>query len=88
MTSVNAKSESNLDERFGDQRLYFWLPRSEIAFLQSVVESTDNLARIRTERSTETKALVVLMFDRSQRAQVDDLLRYYEEESGFKAEIV
>ena len=65
-----------------DQRLYFWLPRSEVAFLQSLVESVDHLARIRTETSTETEAKVVLMYDRSQQDGVDDLLRQYAKESS------
>jgi|GEM_PF-5092719 len=71
-----------------DERLYFWLPRSELAFFQSIVESADNLARIRTERNEGDKALVVLMFSASQRSEVDDLLRYYAQEFDIIPEYV
>lgn len=71
-----------------DERLYFWLPRGELAFLQSIVESTDNLARIRTEQNTEDRAKVVLMFPASQKQDVLILLKNYEQESGNSVEFV
>jgi len=73
---------------FMDKRSYFWIPRSEVAFFQSLVDSTDNIARIRTEQNTETEAKIILIYDSSLEAEVRDLVRYYEQESGNIAKTV
>jgi len=71
-----------------DKRFYFWIPRRELAFFQSIVESTDNLARIRTERNLPDKALIVLMYHSSFQPEIDGLLRHYTQESGHSIETV
>jgi len=71
-----------------DKRLYFWLPRSEIAFFQSIMDSFDNIARIRTERNLGERALVVLMYPEVLQQEIDDTLRYYTQESGNAPEFV
>ncbi|PIR21767.1 MAG: hypothetical protein COV44_11450 [Deltaproteobacteria bacterium CG11_big_fil_rev_8_21_14_0_20_45_16] len=65
-----------------DKRLYFWLPRSEIAFFQSIVDSFDNMARIRTERNLGERALVVLMYPDVLQQEINDTMHYYAQESG------
>jgi len=86
LTADLSRIESKLMSAHRDERLYFWLPRGELAFLQSIVESTDNLARIRTEQNTDDRAKVVLMFPSSQKKDVLFLLKAYEQESANSVE--
>lgn len=71
-----------------DKRFYFWVNRRDMAFIQSIVESTDNLARIRTEQNTDTKAKVVFMYDDSQQEQVDKLMHSLREQANIEWEVV
>ena len=71
-----------------DLRLYFWMPSEFVGFLQAAIDAEDNLARIRTERQQEDRALILLMCDHSRDTEVRDLLRYAAEELEIKLEFV
>jgi len=71
-----------------DRRLYFWMPRHEVALLQSIVDSHDHLARIRTERNTEDRALIVLMYCAPQHPEIIEMIGGFENSAGFKVNFV
>lgn len=71
-----------------DRRRYLWVPRSDIAFLQSNLEAEDGLARIRTERHDDQRSLILLMYSSSREAELFDYLRYLKEDSGIQWEFI
>lgn len=71
-----------------DMRLYFWIPASEVGYLQAVIDAEDNLGRIRTERQHEGRALILLMSDWSRASEISELLRNLQQESDISIEFV
>ncbi|TVQ80909.1 MAG: hypothetical protein EA369_01055 [Bradymonadales bacterium] len=71
-----------------DCRLYFWMPRNEVAFLQAIVDSHEHLARIRTERNESDRALIVLMYDASQQTEIHEMSQGFEASLGQKLDFV
>lgn len=63
-----------------DCRTYISVPNQELAFLQSMVDALDSVARIRTESRTESHSKVLIMHPLSSKAALDDLLRHLSEE--------
>jgi hypothetical protein len=83
-----AQTSNFLIEQAQDLRLYFWMPSEYVGFLQAVIDAEDHLARIRTERQKDDRALILLMCDLSREKESRDLLRYAAEELEIQLEFV
>lgn len=42
-------------------RIYYWVPKNEVAYIQSIIDSHEGICRVRTERQTETKTLLLFL---------------------------
>ena len=62
------------------KRIYKWVPRKELAYLQSVIDAHEGLTRIRTEKHEGDRSLVLFMVSPSQEDKFNDFMRYIEKE--------
>jgi len=63
-----------------NHRLYFWVPRSEVVFIQAVTDAYEGLARIRTERHENERSLIMCLVQETRRAEFIDVLQHLEKE--------
>ena len=56
-------------------RLYAWVPRSEVNYIQASLDGYDGLARLRTERHQNDRSLLLFMVPPSRKIEFDDFLR-------------
>jgi len=69
-------------------RIYVWVPRSEVAFLQAIFDAHEGLGRIRTERHDDKgRSLLFIMTTESQKNSVNDFLRQIESEIQSETQI-
>ena len=59
---------------------YAWVGRSEVVYLQAVLDAYDGLARIRTERHDKNRSLLMFMVSESRQMEFDDFLRHIQKE--------
>ena len=72
-----------------DLRIYAWAPRSEVVYIQAVIDAYEGLARVRTERHEGDKSLILFMSQESQREQLFDILQHLNSEiSGSNIEYI
>ena len=61
-------------------RKYYWVPRSDLAFLQAVLDGHEGLGRMRTEKHDGEKSLILVMVSEKQLPELErmfsDLLRH------------
>ncbi|MDB5036858.1 MAG: hypothetical protein JWQ35_386 [Bacteriovoracaceae bacterium] len=56
-------------------RIYFWVPRSEVVFIQAVIDAYEGLARIRTERHQVDRSLIMCLVQESRVTEFHDVMR-------------
>lgn len=61
-------------------RLYYWVPREEVAFIQSIVDAYEGLARLRTERHEGERSLLMCLVQESRAQEFRDVMHYLQEE--------
>jgi hypothetical protein len=59
---------------------YAWVPRSEVVYLQAVVDAYEGLTRIRTERHDKNRSLLMFMVPASRLPEFHDFLRHIKNE--------
>lgn len=70
-------------------RIYFWMSRSEVVFLQAVLDAYEGLGRVRTERHDDKdRSLLLIITTISQESIVRDFLRHFESEIEGQIEFV
>lgn len=57
-------------------RQYAWVPRSEVAWLQAIIDAQEGLARIRTEKHEDNRSLLVFLIPPSRLQEFDDLMHH------------
>lgn len=62
-----------------DRRLYLWIKHEDIVFFQSNLEAEDGLARIRTEKQTDSESLIVMLFMASREQEVLSVIEHLQE---------
>lgn len=62
-----------------DRRLYLWIKHKDIVFFQSNLEAEDGLARIRTEKQTDSESLIVMLFMASREKEVLSVIEHLQE---------
>jgi hypothetical protein len=62
-----------------DRRLYLWIKHEDIVFFQSNLEAEDGLARIRTEKQTDSESLIVMLFMASREKEVLSVIEHLQE---------
>ncbi|MBN8555546.1 MAG: DUF4911 domain-containing protein [Deltaproteobacteria bacterium] len=60
--------------------LYAWVDRSEVVYLQAILDAYDGLARIRTERHDKNRSLLMFMVSESRQEELHDFLRHIQKE--------
>jgi hypothetical protein len=60
-------------------RLYRWAPRTEVAYLQSIIDSHEGIARVRTERHQDTESLLFFLTTESRKNELLRLLEYFKQ---------
>ncbi len=70
------------------ERVYVWAPRSEVVYLQAVIDAYEGLARVRTERHEGDRSLLLLLSPPSRKAELHDFLRHIKEELNGPLEIL
>lgn len=61
-------------------RLYYWVPREEVAFIQSVIDAYEGLARLRTERHQGDRSLLMCLVQESRSQEFCDVMRHLQNE--------
>jgi hypothetical protein len=61
-------------------RLYYWVPRTEVAFIQSVIDAYEGLARLRTERHEGERSLLMCLVQESREKEFRDVMRHLQNE--------
>jgi len=64
------------------------MPSEHVGFLQGIIDAEDHLARIRTERQSDNRALILLIGDQSRLGEALDLLRYVAQELEISIDFV
>ena len=62
-----------------DRRLYLWIKHEDIVFFQSNLEAEDGLARIRTEKQSDSESLIVMLFMASREKEVLSVIEHLQE---------
>lgn len=63
---------------------YLWVPRSEVVYIQAIVDASEGLARVRTERHEGDRSLLMFMVQPSRYEELLGLLRHMESEVSGK----
>lgn len=73
-------SEFSIPDPTSTTLRYMWAPRSEVVFLQAILDAYEGLARVRTERHDNNRSLLMFMIPTSRLTEFDDFLRHFKEE--------
>ena len=79
---------------FANERIYAWVPRTEVVFLQAVIDAYEGLARVRTERHESSsqgkdpstvdkdkdRSLLLFLLQPSRKEEFLDLLHHLSDE--------
>jgi hypothetical protein len=57
------------------ERLYAWVSRSEVVYLQAIFDAYEGWGRVRTERHEGDRSLLLFLVTSSQKSNALDLLR-------------
>lgn len=69
-------------------RIYAWVPRSEVVYLQAVFDAYEGLGRIRTEKHSNDRSMILIMTTSEQEIHVRDFLRHLQNEMSGQIEFV
>ncbi len=70
-------------------RIYAWVPRSEVVYLQAIFDAYEGLGRIRTERhSDDGRSMILVMTTPEQNESARDFLRQIQNEMNGQIEFV
>lgn len=56
-------------------RLYYWVPRSEVVYLQAVLDAYEGLCRVRTERHENERSLIVCLTPSSRASELVEMMQ-------------
>jgi len=92
--SARAASLDNLELKnyakadMNASKIYAWVPRSEVVYLQAIFDAHEGLGRIRTEKHADDRSMILVMTTPDQEAAARDFLRQIQPEISGQIDFV